>query len=73
MKNDEVIVDTIYLDELSEEIIRFASEDYKKHFEEVMVGNDFKIEEGPKYDPGKAYIKYRGGSGYYHHQYKYDI
>lgn len=41
--------------------------------DEVMVGNDFKIEEDPKYDPGKAYIKYRGGSGYYHHQYKYDI
>jgi len=34
-ENDEVIVDTIYLDELSEEmILRFASVEYKKHFEE---------------------------------------
>lgn len=53
-------------------LLLFASKRHSEFFDELMVGNDFRVEDDEKYDSSKIYIKYRGGSGYayYHHQYK---
>lgn len=69
---DEVIVreydDCSYEDLL----LKFAGDNYEDYFEEMTIGNHFRLEENESYDPSKPFIKYRGGSGYWyaHHQYR---